>query len=191
MEEIWKDIKDYEGVYQVSNMGNVRSLDRQSHETLNIKAHNLTGRLMKACDNSKGYKFLRFCKNGRSYTKYVHRLVAETFIPNPDNKPQVNHKDMIKSNNNVDNLEWMTSSENIIHGLKNGHKRTRLIKKYGAKNHRSKAVGKFDLEHNLLEVYGGTLEAERETGICHVGIIQCCNNEKYRKTAGGFIWEYV
>lgn len=111
MKEIWKDIEDYEGVYQVSNIGRVRSLDRK-----NSIGRRVSGRILQSGDNGEGYRMVVLTKNGKCKTKKVHRLVAMAFIPNPDNKPVVNHLDETQDNNNVDNLEWATVKENVNYG---------------------------------------------------------------------------
>ena len=108
--EIWKDIKDYEGLYQVSNLGRVKSLDRIVKDTTKDRTQTLKGREIKTTDNGNGYKLVCLTKNSIRKNKYVHRLVAETFIPNPDNLKEVNHKDLNKNNNSVCNLEWVSSS---------------------------------------------------------------------------------
>lgn len=122
MEEIWKDIRDYEGLYQVSNLGNVRSL-RYNH-TEKIK-------LLKQGVNKKGYKYVRLFKNGKGKTHIVHRLVAMSFIPNPNNLPIVNHIDECKSNNMVSNLEWCTLVYNNAYGTRN----KRISKSLKGKTH--------------------------------------------------------
>lgn len=117
MEEIWKDIKGYEGLYQVSNLGRVRSF-------FNSRTHKLTDTpVLRTPGNLRaGYLNLILCKNGKRKTVMIHRVVAETFIPNPDNKRTVNHIDGNKTNNRVDNLEWNTDSENQLHAHRNGLK---------------------------------------------------------------------
>ena len=102
--EIWKDIKDYEGLYQISNKGRVYSYR--------------TNKFLSICYTSKGYQIVGFKINGKQVMKQIHRLVAESFIENPENKPCVNHKDGNKENNCVDNLEWCTYSENNKHAYK-------------------------------------------------------------------------
>ena len=117
MEEIWKAIEGYEGKYEVSNLGRVRSLDR----TIIGGAYNSPmfrkGTILKPQPKGySGYVGLRLCKDGKGENVYIHRLVAKAFIPNPDNLLDVNHKDENKKNNRADNLEWVTRKENINYG---------------------------------------------------------------------------
>ena len=104
MKEIWKDIKDYEGLYQVSNLGRVKS--------------SYTNRGLTGYKDTCGYLLVGLYKNNIRSSKKIHRLVAQAFIPNPDNKSQVNHIDEDKTNNNVSNLEWVTAKENLNHGTR-------------------------------------------------------------------------
>lgn len=122
--EIWKDVVGYEGMYEVSNKGRVRSLDRKD-----IRGRRVKGKYLKYKKTSRGYLSLQLC--GKDCL--IHRLVAKAFIPNPENKPQVNHIDGDKSNNNVENLEWCTSSENNKHRYRYG-----LYNQDGVKNPQSK-----------------------------------------------------
>ena len=123
--EIWKDIDGYVGIYQVSNMGNVRSLQREEfkcRQGYRVRK----GRQLKPARDKKGYLMIPLNKDGKRKTRRIHRLVAETFIPNPNNFPQVNHKDENKQNNSVDNLEWCTPSYNINYGKGNALRSTTL-----------------------------------------------------------------
>ena len=163
MKEIWKDIKEYEGIYQVSNMGNVRR-----------KKDNYIFKINK---NSRGYRIITLTKNKKEYNLSVHRLVANTFIPNPDNLPQVNHIDGNKMNNKVDNLEWCTQSYNMIHAFKN-----KLEIKEGKK------VIQYDLNMNMIKIWNKIIDAEKHLNISHGKISMVCN--KKRKKAGGYIWRY-
>jgi hypothetical protein len=107
MKEIWKDVPMYEGIYEVSNLGRVKS--------------KTTGQLSTLCKNKKGYLIAKIYLNGQVKNERVHRLVAMTFIPNPDNLPQVNHIDECKTNNCVDNLEWCTCEYNVDYGTHSNH----------------------------------------------------------------------
>ncbi len=123
----WKDVQGYEGVYQVNKLGEIRSLDR--HTKIGWRK----GRVLKGVKGNNGYLRLTLCKNHIKKNFTVHRLVALTFIPNPDKLEQVNHINGIKSDNRVENLEWCTASENTYHAYKTG-----LTSKKGSKNNNAK-----------------------------------------------------
>ena len=112
-EEIWRPVVGYEGLYEVSSYGRVRSLDRYDGRN-----HFIKGKLLKNRDNGNGYLICILSKNGIVKNKYIHRLVVEAFIPNPDNIKEVNHKDEDKTNNNVENLEWCDRKYNCNYGTK-------------------------------------------------------------------------
>ena len=115
MEEIWKDIKGYEGIYKVSNLGNVLSLKRTHKSGFQKRL-----KLLKQHGDTSGYPQVVLYKDGERKTYKVHRLVAESFIENPFFKPEVNHKDGVKTNNVADNLEWCTRKENMFHAKETG-----------------------------------------------------------------------
>jgi hypothetical protein len=117
--EIWKPVPDFEGYYEVSNYGRVKSLSRTIKYT-NNRVHNTPGKIIKLGKHRNGYLVVRLYKNQNEKKWLVHRLVATVFIPNLEEKPQINHIDGNKANNNVDNLEWATASENGIHAFKTG-----------------------------------------------------------------------
>lgn len=117
MQEEWKDIKGYEGLYQISNLGNVRSLDRIVKDSNRERYQRIKGHYMKPTDNGNGYKIISLLKNYKRKNHYIHRLVAQHFIDNPNNYREVNHIDCNKSNNKITNLEWCNSSQNKIHYL--------------------------------------------------------------------------
>lgn len=120
MEEIWKDIENWEGLYQVSNLGRLRSLDRMVWNKANQSHSLIKGCIKKPDTKDKSYAQIGLAKNG-GFSKYlIHRLVAKAFIPNPNNLPEVNHKDLNKMNNHSDNLEWSTRLGNARHAKENG-----------------------------------------------------------------------
>lgn len=124
MSEKWKPLKDFEEQYKISSSGEIRTQE--------------TNRIRKAHSDKKGYLRISLYKNGQQFNKFIHRLVAKTFIENPQNKPQINHKDGNKANNTVDNLEWVTNQENAKHAWENGLYDKATKQKQGELNHSSK-----------------------------------------------------
>ena len=120
MPEEWRDIDGYEGLYKVSNTGKIKSTDRILYMGKNYVPSKVKGKLIKTRISKNGYVLVTLSSKSKTRHFYVHRLVAETFIPNPENKREVNHIDTNKLNNDVSNLEWVTSSENKIHAHANG-----------------------------------------------------------------------
>ena len=153
MQEIWKDIKGYENLYQVSNYGNVRSL---THNRSNGKGFFLQkGRILKPGIQNIGYKIVVLSKNGKTKSYRIHRLVAENFIPNPNNYKCINHKDENKLNNHINNLEWCTVAYNNTYGAKQERHSKAMKKKVGRK------INQYDLEGNLINSFDCIIDAER------------------------------
>lgn len=123
--EIWKPVRGYEGLYEVSNRGNVRSIGHYGRTSRGNGLHYFEGRVLSIGKSGGGYSQVQLCKNGRK-CKFVHRLVAEAFISNPDNLPQVNHINENINDNRVENLEWCTALYNANYGTRN--ERHSLIK---------------------------------------------------------------
>lgn len=183
--EIWKDIKCYEGLYQVSNLGNIRKLRFINNITNKEKQFNITPQII----NSGYYKVVLY-KNGKYKNKLLHRLVAETFIDNPYNKTQVNHRDGNKLNNSVENLEWCSQSENMKHAYKNNLIVSYAAGKYGANSLKAKKVNMLDKKtRKIIKTFGSLIDAAKYIGVnksCH--IVSCCKGRL--KTAYGYKWEY-
>lgn len=142
---------------------------------------------LKTAKDKKGYLRTALSNHNKSTTFKVHRLVAETFIPNPENKPQVNHKNGVKTDNRVENLEWCTQSENMQHAHKILGIKSSNFGKFGKDNHSSKPV--YQLKNGeIIAEFGSIGEAERETGAKTTNIIACCKG-KYKQTHG-YQWRY-
>lgn len=175
MQEIWKDIKNYEGLYQVSNLGRVKSINRVVKRGDNFKP--VCERILKPGGKNRGSYFVILSKNGKSSTKYIHRLVAQAFIPNPNNLPVVNHKDENPLNDNVDNLEWCTWSYNNSYND---------LRKRAAKSKR-KPVIQYSKSGEFIKEWSHAREAAETLGINKRAIYECCVGRS--KTSGGFIWK--
>lgn len=156
-EEIWKDIEGYEGLYQVSNLGRVRSLDRWAR-TVGNSVQLRKGRVMKQKLNNNGYLSIQLYDANHNYNYYfVHRLVAKAFLPNPDNLPEVNHKDENPLNNRVDNLEWCDHKYNINYGKGNERRKNNNINN----PKQSKKVYQYTLDKQLVKVWDSVAECMR------------------------------
>ena len=175
MKEIWKPIKNYEGLYEISNYGKIKNLNyNNTGISIIIKNH----------INGRGYLVTTLVKNNQKKVVAIHRIVAETFLFNPNNLPCVNHKNGIKTDNRVENLEFCTHKENIIHAWSSG-----LCKNHQGKNHyKSRKVNQYDLQGNFIKEWECISLAAKELKIHSSNITRNC--QKKIKTAYGSIWEY-
>lgn len=169
LNEIWKDIPAFEGKYQASNYGRVRSLN-----------YLRTGKeqILKLTKNKDGYLVVTLFKNGKRKCFLVHRLVWLTFHGEIPEGYEINHKSEVKTDNRLENLELVTRKENCNYGTRNA----RLTKAL------SKSVFQYDLEGNLINKWSSTSEVERQLGFYQGNISLCCRGK--RKTCGGYIWRY-
>jgi hypothetical protein len=194
MNEIWKPVLNHESYYEISNLGNVLSLERvveyeykTKSGTIIIKRSFKKSKKLKTHINN-GYYTTDFQVNKIKETVTVHRLIAEAFIPNPENKPTVNHKDGVKTNIEISNLEWATYSENNKHAVDTGLRQSPWTGKFGADNPRSKPVIQYDKAWNKINEFTNAREAQKITGINYKHISSCCLGN--RSTHGGYKWEY-
>ena len=178
IEEVWRDVKGYEGLYQVSDQGHVKSLERTFIDKIGRERY-VKECILKPVIDRYGYLLVSLYAGGKQKMLRVHRLVCEAFHENHDDKPYVNHINENKADNRALNLEWCTAKENCNHGTRN----ERSAKK------RSKQVGQYTPNGELVKVWQSNMEAERQAGFSNSHVSQVANGK--RKTAYGFIWEYV
>lgn len=126
--EVWKDIKGYEGYYQVSNFGRVKSVSRRVVNHKSGSTRLVQSKILSPCDNGNGYLVVSLRKDGKRKSAYVHRIVAEAFVENKENKPNINHKDYNTKNNVATNLEWCTQKENVAYSVAHMRKPRRICK---------------------------------------------------------------
>lgn len=173
MKEIWKDVKEYEGLYKVSNLGNIKALKKiQVFPNGGIVIRE--EKLLKPNKVKNGYLNVRLY-NGEQKGYGIHRLVARAFIPNPNNLSQINHINGNKNDNRVENLEWCNASYNQNHALKTGLKKVHKVKQY-------------DLKGNYIKTWNSTGEITNYYNVSHVSIIDCCNGKS--KKAHNYMWQY-
>lgn len=179
--EIWKTIPSVSD-YEVSNLGHVRTLRRVVRFGRNTRV--VVERL---CTQRMWGSYLSIVIKNKSY--YVHRLVAQAFIPNPENKPEVNHKNGVKTDNRAENLEWVTHQENATHAFKVLGHHSSQKGKFGKDNKKARRVLQIKDGVVVNEFYG-CAEASRITGISRCNILSVCNKKYNLKTAGGFEWRW-
>ena len=187
MEEIWKDIEGYEGLYQVSNNGFIRSLDKFDSIGRRIK-----GKHIKTQESRFGYYRVSLCREGKVTTHSVHRLVAQTFIPNTDNKPEIDHINTNRTDNRVENLRWVTRKENNENPLtkihkKRGNEHPKPFKgKVGILHPTSKSVLQYTKDGIFVKRWESISLANKHYNTTHIS--DCCLGK--RKNCVGFVWVF-
>lgn len=176
MKEVWKDIPNYEGLYQVSSLGNARSLNYNREKRV---------KELRPYKNNRGYLAITLFHNNKQKGKMIHRLVAEAFIENKQDNAFVNHKDGNKLNNNVENLEWCTPQYNIKEAFRIGLNKPQK----GSEHHLSRKVKQFDNQGNYIKTWNCIKDIEKELGFKTTNISACCMSKT--KRAYGYKWEYV
>lgn len=176
MKEEWKDIEGYEGFYQVSNKGRVKSLPRTVKKRGIVE---LKGRILRPKIDKEGYLLVGLHKDGKQKFMSVHRLVARAFILNQNNYPQVNHIDEDKSNNYVFNLEWCTNKYNVNYGTCIERMRRSKMKK----------VAQYTLEGRLVKIWDSITSVQKEMGWSLYAISLACTG--VTKSSKGFLWKYL
>lgn len=193
--EIWKDIYGYEGLYQISNYGNVKSVNRKVKNKHGFRI--VKDKILKPILNNKGYYIYGLRKNGKLEMKLLHRLIAENFIENKNNYPCINHIDGNKLNNNINNLEWCSYQHNIKEAFriglnnytfKNNFKHDYWKGKYGKNHNCSKAILQYDKKGCFIKEWESITEASKETNINYYSISNNCRGKQ--KSAGDFVWKF-
>lgn len=183
--ERWKPVKGYEGLYEVSDWGRIRSLDHY----VNYKSKSkrlVKGKILKTSKRGD-YLAVQLSKQNKQKTHSIHNLVAEAFLPNPNNLPCVNHKSECKFFNHYSTLEWCDYTYNTIYGTSQERRRKKLLNRQNM----SKKVLQYSNSGEFIKEWPSTMEIQRVLGIPNTNISNCCTGKKHYKTAGGFIWRYA
>lgn len=189
--ETWKPVVGYEGLYEISSIGRVKSLPKLTNQYGAMSDTRLLTPSTIKFGKGGIYRQVTLSKDGDRGKRFlVHRLVAMAFIPNPENKRTVNHKDGVGINNHVSNLEWATDSENNQHAYDVlGRKSVSGSQgKFNQDHHRSKEVYQFNTDGELITIWPSTMEIQRSLGIGNTSISKACRGEY--KQVGGYIWKY-
>lgn len=182
MQEIWKDIEGFEGLYQVSNLGRVKALKR-SFVIGNGGIVKHEENILKERKYKSGYCYVGLYKNGKEKKFKIHRLVAQAFIPNPENKPEIDHVNTVRDDNRVENLRWCTRKENFANPITHERRKINIEILHSLKY---KPVLQYSKEGILVARYDSATHAARLNGFSQQNISHCCLGK--RKSASGFIW---
>ena len=199
--EIWKDIEGYEGLYQVSNLGRVKNLEKKCLSKDGEYSRTHKEKILKGSKDKDGYLSVCLTKNKKEHNHRIHRLVAQTFLDNPNNYPVVNHKNEIKDDNRVDNLEWCSVAYNNNYGTKiercintkiqngylgKGGVLSKKMQEYFNLFPKDKIILQFTLDGEFVKKWGSIKEAQNTLKCSHIS--ECCSGK--RKQVGGYKWHY-
>lgn len=194
MTELWKDIQGYEGLYQVSNLGRVRSADHTTtFERGGVKmSATRKGRVLTPIIRRHGYLgVILYGKGGHSTRNFkcfsIHRLVAEAFVDNPEGYGEVNHLDERKTNNRADNLEWCDRKHNVNYGTTQARRSEKLVNS----TNRSKRVIQRTLTGETVTIWPSMAEIQRQTGYSAGNVCNCCQRKNGKTSAYGYSWSYA
>jgi hypothetical protein len=185
--EFWKPVTGYEGLYEISNYGELKSLDKWVDLGLGRRQF-VKGKIRAASVTSNGYRMTTLSKGGVNKTVTIQSLVVMHFIKNPWKKPIVNHRNTIKTDNYIGNLEWATYSENIEHAYRHNLRKAPCTGKFGKDHHRSRAICQLTLTGEHIREWDSISDAARELGIRGNGVQAVCAGKE--KAFKGFIWKY-
>lgn len=192
-DEIWRNIKEYCGLYQISNKGRVKSLAKKTSFGSRIKFH--PEMILTPVIGKRGYFVVGLSQNGKTKTKTLHRLIAEAFIPNPDNKPYIDHIDGNRLNNEISNLRWVTAKENSNNpvSLERNRQSTKNLWNEGVFDNSEtstfRRVAQYDKNGNLISEWDCIKDASYALNIDSSSISAVCLGK--RNTAGGFVWKHI
>ena len=190
-DELWKPVKGFEGKYMVSNYGRVKTIGRNVNWTLrdgSIAQVYIASKMLRQQMNYKGYYRITLRRDKKDFNIAVQRIVGITFLSNPNDLPQINHKDENKENNCVSNLEWCTAKYNNNYATKNDRLSETMRKHYVPRSFAARKVVQYDKKGVFISEYPSLKQAERITGIDVSGISKCCRG--IYKQFRGFVWQY-
>ena len=179
MEEIRKDVQDYMLLYSVSNLGNIKKYDHKNSKFVHMKQHTIWA----------WYLWVALHKKNNKIPRQVHRLVAQAFISNPENKPFINHKNWIRDDNRVENLEWCTSSENNLHAYRALWRKNCCLWRFWGKHYSSKRVLQYDINWKFIKERASGMDIQRELWFSGKCISSCCKN--HSKTSYWYMWNHL
>lgn len=197
MEEIWKDIEGWEGLYQVSNLGRVKSLPRITR--FGKRTKRVGGNYLSTPVSGRGYKIVVLTRHNKTFTYTLHRVIAKAFIQNPLNLPCIDHINTIRTDNRIENLRWVSHQQNCNNKLTRQHNKTSMSRawangKFATRedNITYQGVAQYTLDGTLVRIYSSVKEAGETTGVCRASISCICKGTNpNRHTAGGYIWRHV